>query len=98
MFLSALKLTEGYLQDRKQRTKIGSSYSIWEDITSGVSQGSALRPLLLNVFLFEFFLEYGNNYLANYADNSKIYIVDENAKEVLTNLSTLTQRNIYMVD
>ena len=91
-------MIEGYLQNRKQRIKVGSSYSIWEDITSGVSQGSVLGPLLLNIFLFEFFLEYGNNYLANYADNSKIYIFDENAKEVLTNLSTLTQGNIYMVD
>ena len=27
--LSALKLVHSYLQNRKQRTKIGSSYSLW---------------------------------------------------------------------
>ena len=32
--LPALKLIKDYLQNRKQRTKIGSSYSNWEDITS----------------------------------------------------------------
>ena len=34
--LPALKLLTDYLQNRKQRTKIGSIYSDWEDIISGV--------------------------------------------------------------
>ena len=48
--LSALKLVHSYLQNRKQRTKIGSSYSLWEEIVSVVAQGSILGPLLFNVF------------------------------------------------
>ena len=43
-----------------------------------------------------FFLEYGNNYFANYADNNKIRIVDQNTKEVLRNLSALAKSNICM--
>ena len=35
---------------------------------------------------------YGNNYFANYVDNTKIYLVDENTKEVLTKLFTLAQK------
>ena len=34
--LPALKLITDYFQNRKQRTKIGSIYSDWEDIISGV--------------------------------------------------------------
>ena len=71
--------------------KIGSSYSIWEDITSGVSQGSILGALLFNVFLCDFFLEYENNYFANFAGNTKKYIVDENTKSV-------NNTKIYIVD
>ena len=41
----ALKLIKDYLQNRKQRTKIESSYSDREDITSEVPQGSILGPL-----------------------------------------------------
>ena len=90
-------MIQDYLQNRKQRTKTGSSCSVWKDITFGAPQGSILGLLLFNIFLCDFFLEYGNNYFANYADNTKIYIVDENPKEVLTNLSALANiHNIHM--
>ena len=89
-------MIQDYLQNRKQRTKIGSSYSIWEYITFGFPQGLILGPLLFNVFICDFFLEYGNNYFANFADNSKIHIADENTKEVLTNLSALAKSHIRM--
>ena len=76
MFLSALKGIQEYLQNQKRR----------------VTKTSILGPLLFNIFLCSFFREYGNNYFANYADNTKIHIVDENTKEVLTNLSALAQK------
>ena len=57
-----------------------------------VPHTSILGPPLFNIFLCGFFLEYGNNCFANYADNTKIHIVDENAKELLTNLSALAQK------
>ena len=68
--LLALKLIKDYLQNRKQRTKIESSYSNWEDINSGVPQGSILEPPLFNIFLCDLFLEGENNYFANYADGT----------------------------
>ena len=90
-------MIQDYLQNRKQRTKIGSSYSILENITSGFPQDSIVGlNNRLNVFISDFFLEYGNTYFANYADNTKIRIADENTKKVLTNLSALAKSNIRM--
>ena len=51
---------------------------------------------MTNVFICDFLLEYGNNYFANYADNTKIGIVDENKNEALTNLSASAKSNIRM--
>ena len=36
-----------YLNNRRLRVKINNNYSRWENVTSGITQGSVLGPLLL---------------------------------------------------
>ena len=47
----ALKFIYFYLEGRKQRTRINSSYSSFAEILFGVPQGSILGPLLFNVYI-----------------------------------------------
>ena len=49
--LPALRLVQSYLSNRKQRTKINSEFSSWEEILFRVPQGSILGPFLFNIFL-----------------------------------------------
>ena len=48
----AVRFVYDYLTSRKQRTKISDTYSSWQEILSGVPQGSILGRLLFNIAIY----------------------------------------------
>ena len=60
-----------YLNNRKQRVKINSSFSSFQNIISGVPQGSLLGPLS-NIFLTDIFL-FRPTEIGSYADDNTPY-------------------------
>ena len=61
---------QSYLSNRKQRTKINSEFSPWEEILYRLPQGSILGPLLFNIFLCDLFFIMNDVDFASYADDS----------------------------
>ena len=83
---TGLNLIYNYLSNRKQRTKINSSYSDWYDIVRGVPQGQILGPLLFNSFINDLSLFIEKTNICNFADDNTIYTCQNELKTILEDL------------
>ena len=84
--LAALGLVQNDLSNCKQRIKINSDFSSWEELLFGVPQESILGPLLCNIFLCDLFFIMNKTYFASYADDDTPYVVGSNTEGVNINL------------
>jgi retron-type reverse transcriptase len=79
---NSLKLLKSYLENRRQRIKIGNNYSEWDTLIKGVPQGSILDPVLFNVFINDIFHFVQDSTIYNYADDNALSYSDTNINTV----------------
>ena len=69
---TALKLIYSYLHNRKQCVRINNKYSNFENIISGVPQGSTVDPLLFDFQINDLFFFVESFSIHNFADDNTI--------------------------
>ena len=84
--LPALRLINDYLSNRRQRTRIGNSFSDWFEVILGVPQGLMLGPLLFNIFLADLFLVLKDADIANFTDDNTPFTSANNIDDLIDSL------------
>ena len=83
---NSLSFVRSNLTNRNQRCKTENHFSNWREITTGVSQGAILRPLLLNIFINHIFLFAESSNVCNYADDNTLFAFGKTFDEVTKKL------------
>ena len=87
----SLNLLLDYVTFRKQKTKVGSTYSKWSKIRRRIPQGSILGPLLFNIFINDTFMIIEESDICNFADDDTLYSCGETLTEIKENLISDTE-------
>ena len=87
-------MDRGFLRERKQRVKLADDVSEWEDVRSGVAQGTVLGPTLFLVYINDLSEELTST-VKIFADDTKVYRCierKEDCEELQSDISSLQEK------
>ena len=82
----SVRLIANYLSNRRQRVKIGNTYSSWPETKTGAPQGSVLDSLIFNILIYDFIYLIKQLEVCNFADDNSIFPCDNSFEVVASSL------------
>ena len=95
--IKSVKITQQYLTNRKQRVKVGNTYSSWKETFWVILQESILGPLIFNVFLCDLFCFLGGIAVSSYADDTTLYSANKTNHLIITQIEQFSEVLFSMV-
>ena len=92
--IDTVTLLYSYLKRRNQNVKINNTHSAFQVLLSGVPQGSILGPLLLNIFINDFYLWITKTDLLNFANGNTIRAAEKTIENLISTLEEESQAAI----
>ena len=80
-----LEVLQSYLSNRYQRTKINKSFSLRSKIAFGVTKGSTLGPLLVNIYINDLFCMTELT-VCNFADDTTFHPCDSSLEDLINRI------------
>ena len=81
-----------YLTNRKERVKVGSPLSTFQDNPKGVPQEYVLGPLLFNIFINDLFYTDLESEKCNFADDTTFYACDTSVNAIIVKIKDDLQK------
>ena len=88
---------KSYLKNRKQYTVTNGVESYIDNVKCGVPQGSVLGPLLFSLYINDIYRAVGQDYIRLFADDTPLFMYDENLNSLIAKCCVEIQRVIPMV-
>ena len=85
----SLKFISAYLNFRKRKTKVSSTFSDYLNILFGVPQGSTAGPLFLKVCTSDMFFQIDSSEFSSYADDNTPFASAQNHEKLIKSLESI---------
>ena len=95
---TSISLMESFLFGRRQRVKIGDSFSDWSMILRGVPQGSVLGPLLFNIFVNDLYFCVTTTNVNVYADENQLHFSHDSPMAIETAINEDLKQSMIWFD
>ena len=84
----SLKFIFAYLNFRKQKFKVGSTFGDYLNILFSVPQGSIAGPLFFNVYTCDMFFQIDTSVFSSYADDNTSFASAQNHEKLIKSLQS----------